>query len=101
MERREETAPKLDSPGTFWFSAQTLITRRMAEIEAEVSRSGSAEGMYLTYLLSSGELTEAEVYACITELLLGGVDTVRGEAVAAARTHKDKKTETVCWKLSE
>lgn len=44
-----------------------------------MSSGGSAEGMYLTYLLSSEKLTKAEVYVCITELLLGGVDTVRGE----------------------
>lgn len=47
--------------------------------------------MYLTYLLSSGQLTNAEVYVCITELLLGGVDTVRGELVAAAHTHKERQ----------
>lgn len=50
--------------------------------------------MYLTYLLSSGELTKAEVYVCITELLLGGVDTVRGELVAAAHTQRSLNLET-------
>ncbi|XP_070786752.1 sterol 26-hydroxylase, mitochondrial isoform X2 [Enoplosus armatus] len=53
----------------------TLINRRFAEIEAEVCRGEPAEGLYLTYLLSSDKLTRAEVYISITELLLGGVDT--------------------------
>lgn len=35
------------------------------------------EGLYLTHLLSSNKLSRAEIYTCITELLLGGVDTVR------------------------
>ncbi|XP_035533622.1 sterol 26-hydroxylase, mitochondrial [Morone saxatilis] len=55
--------------------AQTLINRRIAEIEAQVSSGEPAVGMYLTYLLSSGKLTRAEVYISVTELLLGGVDT--------------------------
>ncbi|XP_062270456.1 sterol 26-hydroxylase, mitochondrial [Scomber scombrus] len=55
--------------------AQTLINRRIAEIEAQLHRGEPAEGMYLTYLLSSDKLTRAEVYITITELLLGGVDT--------------------------
>ncbi|XP_038571169.1 cytochrome P450 27C1 [Micropterus salmoides] len=55
--------------------AKTLIDRRIAEIEAQVCRGEQAEGMYLTYLLSSDKLTTAEVYISITELLLGGVDT--------------------------
>ncbi|XP_040887911.1 sterol 26-hydroxylase, mitochondrial [Toxotes jaculatrix] len=55
--------------------AKTLIDRRMAEIEAQVHRGEPADGMYLTYLLSSDKLTRAELYISITELLLGGVDT--------------------------
>lgn len=67
-----------------WFlcsclAAQTLINRRIAEIEAQVARRQPVEGMYLTYLLSSDKMSRAEIYTCITELLLGGVDTVRWE----------------------
>lgn len=58
-------------------AAQTLINRRMAEIEAQLHSGEPADGMYLTYLLSSDKLTRAELYISITELLLGGVDTVR------------------------
>uniref|UniRef100_A0A3Q0SDK4 Cytochrome P450 family 27 subfamily A member 2 n=1 Tax=Amphilophus citrinellus TaxID=61819 RepID=A0A3Q0SDK4_AMPCI len=65
--------------------AQMLIDRRMAEIEAQVSRGEPAEGMYLTYLLSSDKLSKADVYTSVTELMLGGVDTVR------------KKNDTVVW----
>lgn len=60
-----------------WVAAKALIDRRMAEIEAQVRRGEPAEGMYLTYLLSSDKLSRAEVYITVTELLLGGVDTVR------------------------
>ncbi|XP_023285592.1 sterol 26-hydroxylase, mitochondrial-like [Seriola lalandi dorsalis] len=55
--------------------AQTLIDRRMAEIGAQVCSGEPAEGMYLTYLLSSDKMSRAEVYISVTELLLGGVDT--------------------------
>ncbi|KAG7215682.1 hypothetical protein INR49_022037 [Caranx melampygus] len=64
--------------------AQTLIDRRVAEIEAQVSSGEPAEGMYLTYLLSSDQMTRAELYISITELLLGGVDTT---------------SNTLCWTL--
>ncbi|XP_034405040.1 cytochrome P450 27C1 [Cyclopterus lumpus] len=55
--------------------ARSLIDRRIAEIEAQVSGGEPAEGMFLTYLLSSDRLSRAEVYISVTELLLGGVDT--------------------------
>lgn len=59
--------------------AKTLIDRRVAEIQTQVDSGEPGEGLYLTYLLSSDKLSRAEVYICITELLLGGVDTVRLE----------------------
>ncbi len=43
----------------------------------QVERGEEVEGMYLTYLLSSNKLSLGEVYISLTELLLGGVDTVR------------------------
>lgn len=60
------------------WAARTLIDRRTAEIHAQVSSGEPAEGMFLTYLLASDRLSRAEVYITVTELLLGGVDTVRG-----------------------
>lgn len=60
-------------------AAQTLIDRRVSEIEAQMCSGEVGEGMYLTYLLSSDKLSRAEVYTSITELLLGGIDTVREE----------------------
>lgn len=45
-------------------------------MEEQVQREEQLEGMYLTYLLTSNKLSLAEVYITITELLLGGVDTV-------------------------
>ncbi|XP_058508335.1 sterol 26-hydroxylase, mitochondrial isoform X2 [Solea solea] len=55
--------------------AETLIDRRVAEIEAQVKRGETPEGMYLTHLLSSEQMSRANVYVTVTELLLGGVDT--------------------------
>lgn len=57
-------------------AASSLINKRIAEIEARVASGQSVEGLYLTHLLSSNKLSRAEIYTCITELLLGGVDTV-------------------------
>lgn len=57
-------------------AAQSLIERRVAELAAQVRNGEPAEGLYLTYLLSCDKMSKAEVYTCITELLLGGVDTV-------------------------
>lgn len=58
-------------------AASSLIDRRIADIEARVASGQSVEGLYLTHLLSSDKLSRAEIYTCIAELLLGGVDTVR------------------------
>ncbi|KAG7503050.1 hypothetical protein JOB18_031093 [Solea senegalensis] len=55
--------------------AEALIDRRVAEIEAQVKRGETPEGMYLTHLLSSEQMSRADVYVTVTELLLGGVDT--------------------------
>ncbi|XP_031148101.1 sterol 26-hydroxylase, mitochondrial [Sander lucioperca] len=55
--------------------AQTLIDRRIAEMDAQVSCGEPVEGMYLAYLLSSNTLSRTEVNITVTELLLGGVDT--------------------------
>lgn len=46
-------------------------------MEEQLASGKPVEGMYLTYLLSSEKMSRAELYICITELLLGGVDTVR------------------------
>lgn len=70
----------------FSIAARTLIDRRVAEIEAQVCSGEPAEGMYLTYLLSSDKLSRAEVYISLTELLLGGVDTVRRRLVVTVHT---------------
>ncbi|XP_035984391.1 sterol 26-hydroxylase, mitochondrial-like [Fundulus heteroclitus] len=56
--------------------AQKLVDRRMAELKDQVCRGAPAGGMYLTYLLSSDKMSRAEVYISVTELMLGGVDTV-------------------------
>uniref|UniRef100_A0A8C6WQ06 Si:ch211-113j14.1 n=1 Tax=Neogobius melanostomus TaxID=47308 RepID=A0A8C6WQ06_9GOBI len=55
--------------------AQSLIERRLKELEEQVQSGAPPTGLYLTYLLSNEQLSRAEVYTSITELLLGGVDT--------------------------
>ncbi|XP_034469206.1 sterol 26-hydroxylase, mitochondrial [Hippoglossus hippoglossus] len=54
---------------------QKLIDKRMAEIEAQVRSGEQADGLYLSYLLSSEKMSRSQIYITITELLLGGVDT--------------------------
>lgn len=55
----------------------------MAELAAQPGGGGD-KGMFLTYLLSSDRLSRGEVYISVTELMLGGVDTVS----SAARRHE-------------
>ena len=62
----------------FLHVARHLIDRKVEQISAQVAAGKPVEGMYLTHLLSCDKLTLPEVYISITELLLGGVDTVRG-----------------------
>ncbi|XP_054648675.1 sterol 26-hydroxylase, mitochondrial isoform X2 [Dunckerocampus dactyliophorus] len=56
-------------------TARTLIDKRLADLQAQMERGELTGGLYLTYLLSCGKLTQSEIYICVTELLLGGVDT--------------------------
>ncbi|XP_077369937.1 sterol 26-hydroxylase, mitochondrial-like isoform X2 [Festucalex cinctus] len=56
-------------------TAQKLIDRRLADIQARTERGELTEGLYLTYLLSCDKITRSEIYISVTELLLGGVDT--------------------------
>lgn len=59
-----------------WPSARNLIDRKVKQMDEQVQRGEKLDGMYLTYLLSSNKLSLAEVYITVTELLLGGIDTV-------------------------
>lgn len=65
----------------FFPAAQMLIDRRVAEIAVCMQSGEPVEGLYLSHLLSSEHMSRAEVYTCVTELLLGGVDTVRLDKV--------------------
>nr|XP_057907693.1 sterol 26-hydroxylase, mitochondrial [Doryrhamphus excisus] len=56
-------------------TARTLIDRRLTELQAQMDRGELTGGLYLTYLLSCDKLSHSEIYTCVTELLLGGVDT--------------------------
>lgn len=67
------------SDGFFRIAAKKLVDRRVAEIQAQDGSGEPADGLYLTYLLASDKMSRAEVYISVTELMLGGVDTVRGQ----------------------
>ncbi|XP_068602195.1 sterol 26-hydroxylase, mitochondrial [Brachionichthys hirsutus] len=60
--------------GIFNF-ATNLIDKKMNSIQQRLDNKQSVEGEYLTYLLSSTDMSIEEVYGSVTELLLAGVDT--------------------------
>ncbi|KAG2459551.1 CP27A protein, partial [Polypterus senegalus] len=55
--------------------AKSLIDQKVMEIEEKTKKGEVVDGMYLTHLLVSRELSLSEVYSSLMELLLGGVDT--------------------------
>ncbi|KAA8579434.1 hypothetical protein FQN60_006527, partial [Etheostoma spectabile] len=74
--------------------AQTLIDRRIAEMEAQLGRGEPVDGMFLAYLLSSDTLSRAEVNISVTELLLGGVDTTSNTlSWALYRLARDRRAQ--------
>ncbi|XP_037646766.1 sterol 26-hydroxylase, mitochondrial [Sebastes umbrosus] len=60
--------------GIFSF-ANELIDKKMEVIQQRVDNNQDVEGEYLTYLLSNTQMSTKDVYGCIAELLLAGVDT--------------------------
>lgn len=56
--------------------ATALIDKKMMLIQERLRNNQSVEGEYLTYLLSSTNMSTEDVYGNVAELLLAGVDTV-------------------------
>ncbi|XP_030643495.1 cytochrome P450 27C1 [Chanos chanos] len=60
--------------GIFKFAGK-LIDIKVEELQNQVDSGREVEGAYLTYLLSSTNMSVKEVYGSLAELLLAGVDT--------------------------
>uniref|UniRef100_A0A8C6WGX9 Cytochrome P450, family 27, subfamily C, polypeptide 1 n=1 Tax=Neogobius melanostomus TaxID=47308 RepID=A0A8C6WGX9_9GOBI len=60
--------------GLFNFS-QIHVSKRLAQIKAQLERGEEVKGGILTHLLVTKEMNMEEIYANVTEMLLAGVDT--------------------------
>lgn len=60
------------------FAAKEFIDEKIRALKEQDGSSNDEEkgALYLTYLLSNKNLTIDQIYSNVTELLLGGTDTV-------------------------